>query len=210
MAGWLPAPITMPANPMRLLSVIAFLALFAVISTARATPLPAPHQVDIPYRQRGAARPTLPAGRQWPVPLGDRPAWLRRAGRPLRAGAAALSRLGRAVVEGGRGGVTARQLWFARTRLAMPHPGEPGACPPRPGRGHHGVPAMAGGAALGRARPHQPAGLGEWRERGVVGGAPATLMAQPSNRISARRLHSIRTVVSPPASDGARGCRRWS
>jgi dienelactone hydrolase len=33
---------------MRLTSVIAILVAFAVISTARATPLPAPHQVDIP------------------------------------------------------------------------------------------------------------------------------------------------------------------
>jgi dienelactone hydrolase len=37
-----------PADPMRLPSVLVFLALFAVACTARAAPLPAPHQVDIP------------------------------------------------------------------------------------------------------------------------------------------------------------------
>jgi dienelactone hydrolase len=37
-----------PANPMRLLSVVAFLALFAATFTVDAAPLPAPHQVDIP------------------------------------------------------------------------------------------------------------------------------------------------------------------
>ena len=38
-----------PANPMRLLSAIAFLTLFAVTFAAAArAPLPAPHQVDIP------------------------------------------------------------------------------------------------------------------------------------------------------------------
>jgi dienelactone hydrolase len=37
-----------PAFPMRLLSAIAFLTLFAVACAAGAAPLPAPHQVDIP------------------------------------------------------------------------------------------------------------------------------------------------------------------
>ena len=37
-----------PANPMRLLSAIAFLTLFAVACAADAAPLPAPHPVDIP------------------------------------------------------------------------------------------------------------------------------------------------------------------
>jgi dienelactone hydrolase len=37
-----------PINPMRLLSAIAFLALFAVTGAADAAPLPAPHQVEIP------------------------------------------------------------------------------------------------------------------------------------------------------------------
>src|ERR1700754_2557971 len=37
-----------PANPMRLSTVIVFLAFFAATFTADAAPLPAPHQVDIP------------------------------------------------------------------------------------------------------------------------------------------------------------------
>jgi dienelactone hydrolase len=37
-----------PANPMRLLSAITFLALYAVAYPAVAAPLPSPHQVDIP------------------------------------------------------------------------------------------------------------------------------------------------------------------
>jgi poly(3-hydroxybutyrate) depolymerase len=37
-----------PVNAMRLLSAIAFLALFAAARVADAAPLPAPHQVDIP------------------------------------------------------------------------------------------------------------------------------------------------------------------
>src|SRR5665811_404530 len=39
---------TDPANPMRLLSAIASLTLFAVACAADAAPLSAPHQVDIP------------------------------------------------------------------------------------------------------------------------------------------------------------------
>ena len=91
-----------PASQMRLLSAIAFLTLFAVAFAADAAPLPAPHQVDIPSAQRDFARAALQARRRWPVSGRDRAARLRRIGRPFRAGAAALSRLGRAIAEGGK------------------------------------------------------------------------------------------------------------
>ena len=60
----------------------------------------------------------------------------------------------------------------------MPRQGAPRARPPRAGGRHHGVAAMAAAAALGRARPHQPDGMGERRQRGAVGGASAIVVAQ--------------------------------
>jgi len=50
LCGWIPLPqhCNDPANLMRLLSAIAFLALLAVAFAAEAAPLPAPRQVDIP------------------------------------------------------------------------------------------------------------------------------------------------------------------
>src|SRR5258708_6375589 len=56
--------------------------------------------------------------------------------------------------------------------------GAPRARPPPTGRGHPGIAAMAGAAALGGAEPHQPFGMGEWRQRAAGGGAPAIVVAQ--------------------------------
>src|SRR5262249_39701148 len=53
------------------------------------------------------ARGAFQARGRRPVPDRDRTAWLRRPRRPLGAGAAALSRLGRAAIEGGQGGAAA-------------------------------------------------------------------------------------------------------
>ena len=60
----------------------------------------------------------------------------------------------------------------------MPCQGASDSCPPRASGGHHGVQAMAGAAALGGPRSHQPARMGEWRQRAVVGGASAAFIAQ--------------------------------
>ena len=62
-------------------------------------------------------------------------------------------------------------------------------------------------AGLGGAGPRQPDGMGERGQRPVVGGASASPGAM-TGRTSARRSRSIRTAGSPPASAGARGCRR--
>jgi dienelactone hydrolase len=104
--------------------------------------------------------------------------------------------------------------------------------PSRTGGGHPGIAAMADAAALGRARPHQPVGMGQRRQRAVVGGASATVARHvepdfrsaiafyPDCRISSGLGWSARVptllligakddVSSPPACrqmvDGARG-----
>ena len=128
--------------------------------------------------QRHAARAAVQARRRRPVPGGDRAARLRRPRRFRRAGAAALPRLGRAVAEGRQGGVAAGQLRLARTRAAMPRQGAPHPRPPRTGGRHHGLAAMAAAAALDGARPHQPDGMGQRRQRVAVGGASAIAVAQ--------------------------------
>ena len=61
--------------------------------------------------------------------------------------------------------------------------------------------------AMGGAGSRQPDGMGQRRQRPVVGGAAASRGAM-TGRISARRSRSIRTAGFPPASAGARGCRR--
>src|SRR5205814_1615685 len=112
------------------------------------------------------------------VPGGDRAAWVRRIGRPLRAGAAALSRLGGATVESGQRGTAAGQLRFARTRPAMPRQGAgaPRARASRTCGGYHGIAAMAGAAALDRANLplHAISGTSDAAlpDRGHLGGDP--------------------------------------
>ena len=168
-----------PANPMRLLSAIDIPDAFCRgFLPPDAAPLPPPHQVDIPLGNGVLHAQLYKPDGDGPFPIVIALHGCGGLGRPFRAGPAALSRLGRAIAEGGRRGVAAGQLRFARTRSAMPRQGAPGARPPRAGRGHHGIAAMAGAAALGRARSHQPVGMGERRQRAVVGGASATVVAQ--------------------------------
>src|ERR1700691_4488748 len=97
---------------------------------------------------------------------------------PFRTDPAALSRLGRAVAQGRQCRFAAGQLWFAETWPAMPRWRTADPCPPRTGGRYRGLPAMADAVALGGARPHQPARLGEWRQRAVVGGASAIILTR--------------------------------
>ena len=140
-----------PATQMRLLSAITFLTLFAVAFAADAAPLPAPHQVDIPsgngilhaqlYKPDGDGPfPAVIAlhgcgglaGRSEPV----QPRYRDWAEQLLKGGKAVLLPDSYGSRElGPQCRVKERQIQR----------------PPRAGRGHHGVAAMAGAAALGRA-----------------------------------------------------------
>ena len=180
---------------MRLLSATAFLALLPrrLCRGRRRRCLPR-MQVDIPLGRRRLARAALQARRRRPVSDRDRAARLRRAGRAFRAGAAALSRLGRAIAEARQCGAAAGQLWFARTRPAMPGQGTPRARPPRTGRGHPGIPAMAGAAALGRRTTASACWDGRTAPARCCGRYVRNCRRAVSSRISARRLRFIRTA----------------
>src|SRR5260370_31793811 len=56
--------------------------------------------------------------------------------------------------------------------------GAPGARAAPARRRYNGIAAMAGAAALGRPRPHQPSRMVERRQRAVMGGASAIVLAQ--------------------------------
>ena len=131
-----------------------------------------------PGHRADPACPALQARWRWPVSHRDRAAWLRRIGRAVRAGAAALPRLGGTTVEDRPCGAAAGQLRIARARPAMPRQGAPCGRPPRAGGRRQCIAAVAVAAALGRARPDQPGRMGERRQRSVVGGASATGVAQ--------------------------------
>ena len=167
-----------PATKMRLLSAIAFLTLSAVAFAADAAPLAAPHQVDIPcgnailhaqlYKPdgdgpfpivialhgcgglAGHSEPVLPRYRDWAEQL-------------LKDGKAVLLPDSYGSRElGPQCRVKERKVRARRERVD----------------GHHGVPAMAGAAALGGARPHQPDRMGQRRQRAAVGGASAIVVAR--------------------------------
>ena len=143
--------ITIRHPKMRFLSAIAFLTLSAVAFSADAAPLAAPHQVDIPsgnailhaqlYKPEGEGPfPVVIAlhgcgglgGRTEPV----QPRYRDWAEQLLKGGKAVLLPDSYGSRELGP------QCRAKEHKISRP---------PRAGRGHHGVPAMAGGAALGGA-----------------------------------------------------------
>ena len=193
---------------MRLLSAIAFLALFAVAGAADAAPLPAPHQVDIPlsagilhaqlYKPEGDgpfpvvialhgcgglgghSEPILPRYRDWAEQL-------------LKDGKAVLWPDSYGSRElGPQCRVKERRVLARRERVADILAARQWLVQ-QPWAAHDRISLL---------------GLGERRERAVVGGASAIVVAHPS-RISARRLRFIRTAGSRPGLAGARGFRRW-